>query len=151
MSVIIRQGVPADAGAAFALIHALAVHESCVDDLKIDAQAFEEAAITGRLDFMIAELENTIVGVVTYVRRFHIWNNSDYLHLDDLFVSPTARGHGVGTKLLAALGQQAKSKGMPVKWEVNQDNEGAIRLYERMGARVSIKGVCWWTPENIPD
>lgn len=149
MSVTIRQGTPEDAGAAHALIHALAVHENCADDLKIDAPAFRDAATTGRLHFMVAELNGEIVGVTTYVRRFHIWNNSDFIHLDDLFVSPDARGHGIGSKLLSAVGRHAKQQNMPVKWEVNTDNEGAIRLYERMGARVSVKGVCWWTPENI--
>lgn len=151
MALVIRPGTPADAAAAYDLIHALAVHENCVDDLKITSEAFAEAASAtpARLSFLVAELDGKVVGMTTFVQRFHIWNNSHFLNLDDLYVSPDARGHGIGTKLLAALGALAKAQGMPVKWEVNKDNEGAIRLYERMGARVSIKGVCWWTPENI--
>ncbi len=153
MTVIIREGNAEDTRAAYELIHALAVHENCVDDLKIDAQGFSVAATANpaRLHFLVAELEGEIVGVATYVERYHIWNDSTFLNLDDLYVAPSARGHGIGTKLLTILGATAKAKGGPVKWEVMTDNEGAIRLYERMGARVSVKGVCWWTPDNIAD
>lgn len=153
MTVFIRQGTAEDTRASYELVRALAVHENCVDDLKIDAQGFSAAATANppRLHFMVAELDGQIVGVATYVERYHIWHDSIFLNLDDLYVSPAARGHGIGTKLLAALGSTAKARGLPVKWEVMKDNEDAIRLYERMGARVSLKGVCWWTPENIAD
>ncbi|WP_286831664.1 MULTISPECIES: GNAT family N-acetyltransferase [Kordiimonas] len=152
MTVIIREGRREDAAKAHALIHALAVHENAEPDLKITVDAFEAAAFSAplRMGFMVAELDGEIVGVVTYVQRFHIWNNSDIFQLDDLYVSPTARGHGVGSLLLDALGAKAKAIGAGVKWEVNADNEGAIRLYKRIGARVTEKGVCWWPPENIP-
>jgi GNAT superfamily N-acetyltransferase len=151
---VIRPGrSAADARAAFALIEALAVHEACRDDLKITADAFIAAA-TGdapKLRFLVAELDGAIVGVATYIRRFHIWNNSDFLHLDDLYVSAAARGHGIGTRLLTALGQTAKAEGLPVKWEVNAGNAGGLRLYRRIGARVTEKGICWWPPEALPE
>lgn len=151
MALVIRQGTPSDTDAAYDLIRALAVHENAVNDLKIDAAGFSAAATASppRLLFLVAELDGAIVGTATYVERFHIWNNSLFLNLDDLYVAPSARGHGIGTALLAALGAEAKSRGIPVKWEVNQDNEAAARLYARMGARISPKGVCWWTPENM--
>jgi len=151
MALIIRQGTHADTDAAYSLIRALAVHEDAVDDLKMDAAGFKAAATASPplLLFLVAERDGTIVGTATYVERFHIWNNSLFLNLDDLYVAPGARGYGIGTKLLAALGAEAKSRGIPVKWEVNQDNEDAARLYERMGARISQKGICWWAPENI--
>ncbi|NVJ98606.1 MAG: GNAT family N-acetyltransferase [Alphaproteobacteria bacterium] len=152
MSLIIREGTREDAAAAYGLIEALASHENSAADLKIDAVGFEKAAFSSpaKIGFMVAELEGAIVGVTTWVPRFHIWNNSNIFQLDDLYVSPTARGHGVGSKLLMELGAKAKAEDAGVKWEVMAENEGAIRLYKRIGARVSEKGVCWWPPEAIP-
>jgi len=152
MTATIREGRRDDAAKAHTLIRALAEYENAEGDLKITAEAFEAAAFSTppKMGFMVAELEGAIVGVVTYVQRFHIWNNSDIFQLDDLYVSDAARGFGVGSKLLLALGHKAKAIGAAVKWEVNADNEGATRLYRRVGARVTEKGVCWWTPENIP-
>ncbi len=152
MTATIREGRREDAANAHALIHALAAHEKALEDLKITADAFEAAAFATppKMGFMVAELKGEIVGVVTFVQRFHIWNNSDIFQLDDLYVTDAARGFGVGSKLLLALGHKAKAMGAAVKWEVNADNEGAIRLYRRIGARITEKGVCWWTPDNIP-
>lgn len=152
MTVTIRDGRPEDAATAHTLICALAAHEGAADDLKISAKAFEAAAFASppRMGFMVADLNGEIVGVVTYVQRFHIWNNSDIFQLDDLYVAPAARGSGVGSDLLLALGHKAKAIGAAVKWEVNADNEGATRLYRRIGARVTPKGVCWWTPDQSP-
>lgn len=153
MALNIRDGQRQDAAQAYALVHALAAHEGAEHDLKITAEAFEAAAFSNppQMGFMVAELDGEIVGTVTYVQRFHIWNNCDIFQLDDLYVLPKARGSGLGRKLLLALGAKAKAIGAGVKWEVNAENEGAIRLYRRIGARVTDKGVCWWTPENIPD
>lgn len=137
--------------AAFALVQQLAAHEGASDQLKISEAAFIDAASgpCPHLHILAAFDAGALIGIATYFKRFHIWNGTYILELDDLFVHPEARGKGVGTKLLTTLGKKAKDKGWAVKWQVNANNEKAIALYKRMGANYKTSGLCFWLPENI--
>lgn len=137
--------------AAFSLVQELAAHENSIDLLEITEAAFIRAASgpNPTIHILVAIVDGSIIGTATYYERFHIWKGSQILELDDLFVSPLARGKGVGSKLLHALGALAKSKNQAVKWQVNADNTGAIALYKRMGADYRESGICFWRPENI--
>ena len=54
--------------------------------------------------------------------------------LDELYVSPGARGHGVGTQLLRdALGTATEAGAVAVDLEVDVDHQRAAKLYEREG------------------
>jgi len=143
--------MPADADAAYGLVHALAAHEASLTYLKITQEDFSAAAFGDNPSFriLIAELDGKAVGIATYIERFHIWSGKTIIELDDLFVKKEARGHGIGTKLLKAVGALAKEIQAPVKWQVNTDNTGAIKLYKSLGADYSERGICFWRPENI--
>ncbi|POM26215.1 putative acetyltransferase [Actinomadura rubteroloni] len=61
---------------------------------------------------------------------------ADELLLDVLAVSPEARGLGVGTTLLSAVADEARTRGRHrVKLEVVDTNPRAKALYERFGFR----------------
>ncbi|WP_417450772.1 GNAT family N-acetyltransferase [Kordiimonas sp.] len=151
MQATIRQATRADATAAYSLVCALADHENAADYLKISEAGFTAAAFgeTPAFHVLIAEHEGQPVGIATYITRFHIWTGSTIIELDDLYVSPAARGLGIGTSLLKAVGKIGKKMKAPVKWQVNTDNTGAINLYKRMGADYAERGICFWRPENI--
>jgi len=140
-----------DFRAVYGLVKALAIHENTAQFFKNTEAEFVAGALAEepRFSALLGKHNDKIVGMATYLRRFHIWNNSDILILDDLFVSPEARGLGVGTRLLKALGDKAKTENIPVKWQVQADNHDAIALYKRMGADFHTTGICWWRPENI--
>jgi len=142
----------AEIKAAYKLVCELADHEGSREFLKISESMFLNAASgpTPQIEILIALAGGEIVGTVTYFQRFHIWNGNNIFELDDLYVSANARGHGIGTKLLTTLGQQAKAAGAPVKWQVNAANHGAIALYKRLGANFRESGICFWLPENMP-
>jgi ribosomal protein S18 acetylase RimI-like enzyme len=56
------------------------------------------------------------------------------LLMDGIAVSPRARGGGIGTKLLEALKQCAAEEGYrTIRLDVIDTNDGARRLYERLG------------------
>lgn len=57
------------------------------------------------------------------------------LYLEDLFVVPDQRGHGVGQALLVALARLAVARGAGrLEWSVLDWNEPAIGFYRRLGA-----------------
>jgi len=152
MGIVIRPASSeADYKAAFALVQALAIHEKTAQYFKITEADFAAQATADKPLFqaLIACDTDKIVGAATYFRRFHIWNNSDIFILDDLFVLPASRGQGIGTQLLEVLGSQAKQNGIPVKWQVQTENQKAAALYKRMGADIYTSGICWWWPDNI--
>lgn len=55
------------------------------------------------------------------------------IYLDDLFVSPEARGNGTGEQLIRWLADLAREKGYGVvRWMTAEDNVTARRLYDRL-------------------
>ncbi len=59
------------------------------------------------------------------------------LFLEDLYVQPHARGHGVGKALLVHLAKLAVARGAGrFDWNVLDWNEPAIAFYQRLGATV---------------
>ena len=55
--------------------------------------------------------------------------------MNDLFVRPGHRGHGVGRELIDASAKVARRRGAPhLEWLTAMDNEVAQRLYDRLGA-----------------
>jgi GNAT superfamily N-acetyltransferase len=141
----------ADLNAAYELIHALAVYENSLNSFKITKVDFIKKASGDApcIHVFIAEADDSIVGVTTYVTRFHIWNGTDLIELDDLYVVEKARGLGVGTKLLKKVGEKAKALNIPVKWQVDIKNTDAINLYKKLGANYNETGICFWLPANI--
>ncbi len=66
--------------------------------------------------------------------------------LDDLFVSPHARGRGVATVLLEHLAQLAADHGRSVvRWITAADNQAAQHVYDRAATRTS-----WVTYDLAP-
>jgi ribosomal protein S18 acetylase RimI-like enzyme len=56
------------------------------------------------------------------------------LYLDDLAVDASVRGRGIGTRLMQAVFDLARERGLSAVWlEVVDTNPGARRLYERLG------------------
>lgn len=56
--------------------------------------------------------------------------------IERLYLLPRVQNQGLGTRILAAAGHRLVDEGLtPVRATVFEDNRGARRLYERLGAR----------------
>jgi len=56
--------------------------------------------------------------------------------LDDLFVSPEQRGHGIAEALIGAVAAEGRRRGWVVlRWITAEDNDRARRLYDRVAER----------------
>ena len=63
---------------------------------------------------------------------------ADEFHIDLVAVGPSSRGMGIGTALMLKAEEKAESTGKhTMSLGVIAENEGAIRLYERLGYRTT--------------
>ena len=81
-------------------------------------------------------------GVVGYALLSSFWSNElggEVCVIDELYVGPTARGHGLGSVLLRTLAEQPgalwNADAVALELETTPDNHRARRLYQRLGFR----------------
>lgn len=73
--------------------------------------------------------------------RSTVWYDGPVVVLDELYVAPHLRGHGLGTALLHAVEAEVQRRdGQAVEINVDGDDVDARRFYERHGYRNSEPG-----------
>ena len=81
------------------------------------------------------------VGLAQLRFRLSAWTGVEDCWLEDVFVSDDARGTGLGRALVEAAIERARARGCRrIELDVQEDNEHAIRLYEKCGFSVRPKG-----------
>lgn len=81
------------------------------------------------------------VGLAVCFPSFSTFRAAPVLNIHDLAVMPSARRLGVATRLLAAVEDEARSRGCcKVTLEVRDDNGPARLLYERAGYGAACSG-----------
>lgn len=76
------------------------------------------------------------VGMVHYIYHRSCWTVEDACYLQDLLVSDSLRGHGIGRQLIEFVYSTARQAGCTkVHWLTHQTNATAIQLYERIAER----------------
>jgi GNAT superfamily N-acetyltransferase len=76
------------------------------------------------------------VGLVHRIRHRSCWTAGAYCYLQDLFVSPRARGGGVGSKLIEHVYEAARREGCSrVHWLTQESNATARLLYDSLAER----------------
>ena len=85
---------------------------------------------------LIAEDAGTPIGFALFFHTFSTFLARPGIYLEDLFVVPEHRSHGVGRALLTRLARLALERGCGrLEWAVLNWNTEAIKFYERLGAR----------------
>ncbi|MFT4277667.1 MAG: GNAT family N-acetyltransferase [Rhodopseudomonas sp.] len=80
-----------------------------------------------------AYVDGTLTGIVQFIYHRSCWTVGDYCYLQDLFVADTARGLGLGRKLIEAVYARAKADGCSrVHWLTQTGNATARQLYDRI-------------------
>lgn len=76
------------------------------------------------------------IGFAIYFFNYSTWLGQHGLYLEDLYVTPEARGLGAGKLLLKSLAQIALDKDCGrYEWNVLRWNTPAIEFYEACGAK----------------
>lgn len=87
-------------------------------------------------EVLIAYLGDKPAGFALFFHNYSTWLGSRGIYLEDLFVRPIARKHGVGFALIRALAKIAVDRDCGrVDWSVLNWNELAIDFYKQIGAK----------------
>lgn len=94
------------------------------------------ADIGRRLRVLLCEVEGKKVAYAIYFFTYSSFLARPTLYLEDLFVLPEYRRHGIGKKFFDALRRVARrEKCGRMEWMVLDWNKSAIRFYDTLGAR----------------
>lgn len=136
----IRPATSADVPALVGLIRELAVFEQLEHMVKTEPALLHEHLFGARpvVEALVAESsEGAVVAFALFFTNYSTFLSKPGLYLEDLYVQPAARRHGLGQRLLRSLAQIAVERGYGrFEWCVLDWNANAIALYERMGATV---------------
>jgi GNAT superfamily N-acetyltransferase len=87
-------------------------------------------------EVLIAYLGDIPAGFALFFHNYSTWLGKRGIYLEDLFVRPAARKHGVGFALLRALAKIAIDRNCGrIDWSVLNWNELAIDFYKQIGSK----------------
>lgn len=128
-----RRARPGDAEAVASLLHDF--------NTEFDTPTPGVAILTSRLQTLLAE-PSTIAyvvgeppaGVALVTLRSNVWYDGPVALLDELYVAPDRRGHGLGAAMIHLLIAEAKENGISaIEINVDAEDVDAQRFYERHG------------------
>ncbi|MEL0275092.1 MAG: GNAT family N-acetyltransferase [Flavobacteriaceae bacterium] len=143
-AVNLRFAEEKDMKSVLALIQELADFEKEPDAVVVTEADLKRDAFGEQPKFqcIVAEKEESIIGMALFYPRYSTWKGPT-LHLEDLIVTHTERGTGVGKALYTAFIDYAFSQKVKrIEWVVLDWNTHAVNFYKESGASVLTD---WYT------
>lgn len=139
--VRVRPATPSDVPFLLAMIKELAAYEREPDAVQSTEALFHQFLFGngfGRgpcAEALVGELNGTPQAAALYFMNFSTWSGGVGLYLEDLYVRPDARRHGLGRAMLKELASIAKSRHCRrMEWSVLDWNTPAQDFYKTIGA-----------------
>lgn len=137
-SLIIRPATEADVPLILRFIRELAEYERLLHEVVATEERLRDTLFGARpaAEVVVAEHGGDAVGFALFFQNYSTFLAQPGIYLEDLYVSPAARGRGMGRALLAHLAALARARGCGrLEWWVLDWNESAIRFYRSLGAQ----------------
>lgn len=135
--MLIRFAIPEDAPTLLRFIQELATYEREPDAVEVDAAtlAAQMRSSSPPFECLLAEDGGEAVGFALFFHTYSTWRGKRGIHLEDLWVTPSARKRGIGTALLKELARVTVERGCArLEWAVLDWNELALSFYRGLGA-----------------
>jgi GNAT superfamily N-acetyltransferase len=139
MTIHIKPATEHDVPLILRMIRALGEYERLSHQVVATETSLRETLFGARpaAEVVIAYVGDQPVGFALWFHNYSTFLARPGLYLEDLFVLPEWRGHGVGRRLLSHLARIAVARGCGrMEWAVLDWNESAIGFYRRLGATV---------------
>jgi len=148
MTITIRPATPNDVGTILGFVRDLAAFEREPQAVTATEPILHEALFGARpaAEAILAERAGERVGMAVFYHNFSTWTGLRGIWLDDLYVTPAARGSGAGRALLRHLAALALDRGCArFEWWVLDWNARAIEFYRKVGAEPMDD----WTTQRV--
>jgi GNAT superfamily N-acetyltransferase len=139
---------PEDVPAVVSMVHELAEYERAADQCHLTADDLH-AALFGPSPALFGHVahdpDGAPLGMMLWYLNFSTWTGRHGIYLEDLYVRPVARGHGLGAAMLATLADTCVQRGYSrLDWWVLEWNP-AREFYHRLGAVAMSE----WVPYRL--
>jgi ribosomal protein S18 acetylase RimI-like enzyme len=138
MNINIRKAEKRDCECMMELVRELAIYEKAPNEVTVQLDHFTESGFGPNPVWWayVAEITNEdnskqIVGFALYYIRYSTWKGQR-MYLEDIIVTESMRGNGIGKKLfeqLIVVCKELQFKG--ITWQVLDWNEPAINFYKK--------------------
>ena len=135
--MIVRLATPDDVGAVHSLIVELAQYERAAHEVVSTVEQISDAlfADDAHVSCLVADHDGEVVGLALWFLNFSTWLGTSGVYLEDLYVTPHHRGHGVGRALMGELARLCVERGYSrFQWSVLDWNTPSIDFYRSIGA-----------------
>lgn len=136
MELMIRKGTEADIPAALHLVNELAAYEKAPFEVEVTPEEMQAWGFgpDKQFDFFVAQTAEGIVGLALYYFKYSTWKGK-CLFLEDIIVTESHRGKGIGKRLFDEVVQVSKRSSVRrMEWQVLDWNAPAIEFYKQYGA-----------------
>jgi GNAT superfamily N-acetyltransferase len=144
--VVVRPAAPADVPLLRLLILELAEYEQLAHEFRateslLRTWLFGPEAVA---EALVAHYRDEPAGMAIFFRSFSTFLARPGLYLEDLFVRPHLRGHGVGKAMMTYLAGLARERGYArLEWSVLDWNGSAHSFYRSLGAAPLDEWTMW--------
>ena len=131
------------------LLYELAVYEHLEDIFYVTEEILEESLLVKQsAEAFLAIYEGKPVGYSIYVMNFSSFLGRAGMYLEDLYVKPEYRGHGIGLAMIKTVARIAVERGCRrFEWVCLNWNVNSIKFYKSLGA----KPLDEWTTYRVTD
>ncbi len=147
MNITIRDARREDCARLLELIRELATYEKAPQEVTVSLEHFMDAGFgekpVWKAFVAVSEQDGNefIAGFALYYIRYSTWKGCR-MYLEDIVVTESWRGKGIGHQLFQRLIVEAREKGFNgITWQVLEWNEPAINFYKKYNARFDPE---WW-------
>eukprot|EP01037_Dinobryon_pediforme_P027266 gene27266-30100_t len=137
MTLTLRPARPGDAALVLSFVRKLADYERLAHEVEATEADFSAALFgeTPRVFCDIAEWNGEPAGFALWFYTFSTFAGRHGIYLEDLYVDPPFRGHGIGKALIVHLARRCIAEGLPrLDWQGLDWNEPSIAFYKSLGA-----------------
>jgi len=146
IAVRILSAAEGDLPIIHAMINALAdylglAHEAVVSEADLHDALFGKHP---KAEVVLAYVGEEAAGFALFYGNYSTFRGQCGIHLEDLFVYPRWRGHGIGRRLLVHLADLTLVRGCRrLEWWVHADDERVMLFYESLGASAKDEWVVY--------
>ena len=133
----LRSAQPSDIPILLALVGELAAYESLGHEFEATAELFNEHFFgpNPRARALLAFHNEGPAGFAVWYPTFSTFSGRPGAFVEDLYVRPPSRRHGLGRTLLAGVAADARAAGCTrLEWRTLKWNETALGFYKSLGA-----------------